>query len=212
MVKSISIVIPTLNRAELTREAIESCRRQTHLPNEILVVDNGSTDGSSDTNYGPLVRLISEPRQGAGFARSAGISASSSSHILFLDSDDLLEPEALELLSAISSTTNADVSFGALRNFQDVGKNRMFGKEAHYPTASTSLVKRTTFDKFAQFQGDNYSFLTWIEEIRNMSATFESLDQVVCLRRIHESNMGFSDESRDFYLNLVRSRLENRRA
>ena len=211
MVESISVIIPTLNRKELTLAAVESCLGQTRLPDEILVVDNGSDDGTSTADFGPSVRVLTEARTGAGFARLTGLGASSSSHVLFLDSDDLLVPSALETLVKVMSASRADIAFGALRNFQDTSNTRVFGKEAKHPSGSTCLISSSIFDRFGFFEGHNYSFLVWIEAVRNAGAYLVGTEEVVCLRRIHESNMGFSVESRAFYLSLVRRRLENRR-
>ena len=210
MLESIAVVIPTLNRLDMTFEAVESCRNQSMPPTEILVVDNGSDDGTLSADFGDGVRVLFEPSPGAGHARLKGLACSSASHIVFLDSDDLLLSNALEDLSKIATVTHADITFGQLQNFSDSPKGRSFGKQVLHPSGSTSLIRRDAFNKFGQFEGDNYSFAIWIEAVRTLGATFSSTSEVVALRRIHDSNMGLSEESRQFYLDLVRGRIENR--
>ena len=210
MLESIAVVIPTLNRLDMTFEAVESCRKQSMPPNEIIVVDNGSEDGTLSADFGAGVQVLLEPSPGAGHARLKGIECSSSSHVVFLDSDDLLLSNALEDLYKVAIATNAEITFGQFQNFSDSPKGRSFGKQVLYPSGSTSMIRRDAFEKFGHFKGDNYSFAIWIEAVRTLGATFSSTSEVVALRRIHDSNMGLSEESRQFYLDLVRGRIENR--
>lgn len=96
----ISVVIPAYNRARTLLEAIRSARAQSLRPYEIIVVDDGSDDGTAEMlqHYFPDVILVRLPgRRGACAARNAGITAASGSHIAFLDSDDSWLPEKLAL-------------------------------------------------------------------------------------------------------------------
>jgi hypothetical protein len=87
---SISVVIPAYNVEDCISRAIHSVLRQSHLPQEIVVVDDGSTDNTrcAANKFGGLVRVIGQSRTGAAQARNAGIRASSSEIIAFLDADD----------------------------------------------------------------------------------------------------------------------------
>ena len=97
---TIAIVIPAYNREWFVRTAIESALSQTVAADEIIVVDDGSTDRTREVvrSYGSLVRVISIENNGAGPSRprNVGIKAATSSHILFFDSDDSLEPTIVE--------------------------------------------------------------------------------------------------------------------
>src|SRR6266481_1321163 len=101
---NISVIIPTHNRAGLLQNAIESVLRQTYPVHEIIVVDDGSTDGtrtvvSKYENNRPgstmVVRYIFQEQQGVAAARNTGIENSTGDWLAFLDSDDLWLPEKL---------------------------------------------------------------------------------------------------------------------
>jgi glycosyltransferase involved in cell wall biosynthesis len=98
-VMTISVVIPAYNAAEYIGRAIDSVLAQTRRPDEIIVVDDGSTDDTTAVveTYGPPVRLIRQENGGASIARNTGINAATSEWIAFLDSDDEWLPEKLKL-------------------------------------------------------------------------------------------------------------------
>jgi len=101
----VSVVIPTYNRLHQTIAAIESVLAQTYPHLEIIVVDDGSTDGSGEpiqrfisqrTNESRQIGFFSQPNQGASIARNTGIAKAKGEYIAFLDSDDVWVPEKLE--------------------------------------------------------------------------------------------------------------------
>ncbi len=96
---SISVVIPTYNRRDFLAGCLESVFRQTALPDEIIVVDDGSTDGTSEwiAQTYPDIHLISQPNAGVSAARNAGIRLAKSNWIALLDSDDVWLPEKIGL-------------------------------------------------------------------------------------------------------------------
>jgi glycosyltransferase involved in cell wall biosynthesis len=96
----VSIIIPTWNRRHHVVEAIDSVLAQTYTDYEIIVVDDGSTDGTSDLlaqryRGRPLTCIIQQNR-GSSAARNAGIRAARGELLAFLDSDDLWLPRKLE--------------------------------------------------------------------------------------------------------------------
>jgi glycosyltransferase involved in cell wall biosynthesis len=92
----ISVVIPCYNAAATLAETVESALTQA-VEHEVIVVDDGSTDGSAAViaGFGARVRAISTPNRGASAARQTGAEAARGDYIQYLDSDDLLAPGAL---------------------------------------------------------------------------------------------------------------------
>jgi glycosyltransferase involved in cell wall biosynthesis len=103
---AVSVVIPTRNRARLLVRALESVIDQLDPPDEILVVDDGSTDETAAVvERFPGVRLIRMPPLGVSAARNRGVSIATSPFVAFLDSDDFWFPDHLERMkSAIVET------------------------------------------------------------------------------------------------------------
>lgn len=99
---SVAAVVPTYNRADLLGETLESILRQTRTPDEIIVVDDGSTDDTVSflSRYGAPVRCITIENSGDLVARNVGLRAAGSEIVAFCDSDDLWQPEYLSKLVA----------------------------------------------------------------------------------------------------------------
>ena len=97
-IEEISVIIPTYNRCDLLKRAINSVIKQTITPKEIIVVDNGSTDQTYQmvSSLFPEVDYFIEKKRGVSAARNKGILESKSKWIAFLDSDDAWKPTKLE--------------------------------------------------------------------------------------------------------------------
>jgi glycosyltransferase involved in cell wall biosynthesis len=108
---TVSVVIPAYNAARTVRQAVTSALEQSRNDLEVIVVDDGSTDGTADVvrNLGdPRLRLVSQENSGAAAARNAGTEAASGRWVAFLDADDLWLPTKLETqLGEIESTPGA---------------------------------------------------------------------------------------------------------
>jgi glycosyltransferase involved in cell wall biosynthesis len=98
----VSVVIPTYNRAAFTLQAIESVLEQSFPPQEIVVVDDGSTDETPEVLAGleGRVRYIRRRNGGIASARNTGVRHARGRYIAFLDSDDLWAPRRLEAMFA----------------------------------------------------------------------------------------------------------------
>lgn len=97
--RTVTAVIPTYNRAQLVQEALESVFAQTRPVDEIIVVDDGSTDNTPEVlkSYGDKIRYLRQVNQGAGPARNLGIREASGYFIALLDSDDLWLPDKTKI-------------------------------------------------------------------------------------------------------------------
>ncbi len=93
----VSVIIPTYNRADLVSDAIDSVLEQSYRHLEVIVIDDGSSDGTLDvlSRYGKRIGVISQSNAGPAAARNRGVIAARGDLIAFLDSDDLWLPEKL---------------------------------------------------------------------------------------------------------------------
>lgn len=95
----VSVIMPAYNTARYIREAIDSVLGQDYPAKELIVIDDGSTDGTLDLvrSYGDCVTLLTQQNQGSAVARNAGLAAARGDYIAFLDSDDVWLPGKLSL-------------------------------------------------------------------------------------------------------------------
>ena len=116
---AVSVIIPTFNRANFVRQAIESVLQQRFQDYELIVVDDGWTDETRAVveSLGPRVRYLHQSNQGAAAARNFGVRHACAPWIAFQDSDDLCAPDHLESL------------YGYVRDHQGYGM--VFGNGAY---------------------------------------------------------------------------------
>ena len=102
----VSLIIPTHNRADLVGEAIESALGQTYPTREVIVVDDGSTDGTLAVlaRYGNAIRTVRTANRGCAAARNTGVSLARGTYLAFVDSDDVAPPDKLALQVPVLET------------------------------------------------------------------------------------------------------------
>jgi glycosyltransferase involved in cell wall biosynthesis len=108
----VSIIIPCFNAEEFISDAINSALQQTYPAVEVIVIDDGSTDGSLDVirSFGDSTRWETGPNRGGNAARNRGIELARGYYIQFLDADDLLETSKLEKqIARIKNKENTSV-------------------------------------------------------------------------------------------------------
>lgn len=121
---SISIVIPAYNVENYITAALDSVEKQSVLPDEVILIDDGSTDETLKIarNFKLSIpyQVVSIKNQGQGNARNLGISLSSSEYIYFFDSDDLLKKDFIgSIKKQILSNNNPDIIFFSGESFND---------------------------------------------------------------------------------------------
>jgi glycosyltransferase involved in cell wall biosynthesis len=142
----VSTVIPVYNRGAMLREAVASVLAQTWRPIEIVIVDDGSTDGETvrvahelADRYPDIVRVLSRTNAGPGVARQTGLAATRGEFIQFLDSDDLLLPEKFSLqVAGLRADPQAGISYGKTYS-------RHNGLRSPVPSQRSSEKHRTIF-------------------------------------------------------------------
>ena len=118
----VSTIIPVYNRAALLTEAVESVLSQSYRPIEVIIVDDGSTDDTSEVcdelqrRHKEEIRVLRQPNAGPGPAREAGRKLARGEFIQYLDSDDVLLPEKFRLQTeGLKAHPECGVSYGKTR-------------------------------------------------------------------------------------------------
>ena len=134
----ISVVIPCFNAERWIERAIKSIICQQAVNAEIMVVDDGSTDGSCDVvaGFGDRVLLERGAHRGACIARNRGMTLSGGSFVLFLDADDYLDPDAIS--AWLKHTEAADIVLGQFVRERDGIREK--GNEIETPKDAVSLL------------------------------------------------------------------------
>lgn len=117
-----SVVIPSYNRVHLLARTLDSVWQQRFTDYEVIVVDDGSTDGTLEylRNLGDRVRTVQQVNGGPGAARNAGVRAASGKYVALLDSDDLWFPWTLDIFArAIAEFREPSIVGGQLAEFVD---------------------------------------------------------------------------------------------
>ena len=119
----ISIIIPCYNHERFLPDAIESALAQRRVNVEVVVVDDGSTDGSAAVAERYPVRLVRQPNRGLSAARNAGLRASRGDLVIFLDADDRLYPEAATAaVDAFRRSPSAMLALGRCQLIDEDGR------------------------------------------------------------------------------------------
>jgi GT2 family glycosyltransferase len=129
-----SVVIPTYNRVHLLARTLDSVWRQNFTDFEVVVVDDGSNDGTQDylRSLGDRIRIVQQANGGPGAARNAGVRAASGKYVALLDSDDLWFPWTLNMFAlAIAQFREPSIVGGELAEFVDEEQLRSI-REAPY--------------------------------------------------------------------------------
>ncbi|MDZ7689381.1 MAG: glycosyltransferase family A protein [Halobacteriales archaeon] len=204
----VSTVVPTFDRRDLLEQAVESVRLQTYEPVECIVVDDGSTDGTSEyldsLDYDEMTVVRHEENHGQSVARNEGIKAANGEYVLFLDSDDILYPCAAESLVSAVEGSSEDV-VGAFASAKLVNHRGRVKKrtvpagrmdEASLENAnaiggiSCTLFRRTVledvggFDESLPRRVDVDLYLKILDE-----HALYGFDEFCCERRIHDEGL-----------------------
>ena len=106
----VSVVINNYNYEPYLAEAVDSALAQTYAELEVIVVDDGSTDGSLELlrQYGDRIRVVTQKNQGQAAALNSGFNESTGAWVLFLDADDTLNADAVQSLVSIATTLSPE--------------------------------------------------------------------------------------------------------
>lgn len=133
MEKLLSIIVPVYNTGKYIRQCIESIRGQSLKDIEILLVDDGSTDGSEKIcdEYGSLdsrIRVFHQKNQGPIASRALGVEKAQSKYVTFVDSDDFVEKKSFEMAVSDIEKGIDVISFGIVRYFDEDNKKNSLSR------------------------------------------------------------------------------------
>ncbi|HXK57940.1 MAG TPA: glycosyltransferase family A protein [Gammaproteobacteria bacterium] len=167
MSDSISVVVPTFNRSGTLRRALQSIARQTRAPDQIIVVDDGSTDDTRQmvTSRFPQAIYLHQPNRGVSSARNLGINSASGEWIALLDSDDEWLPgklsAQLELLGSLPDYRichTEEIWIRSGRRVNQMKKHTKCGGDIFLRclplcviSPSSALIHRSLFDRIGLF-------------------------------------------------------------
>ncbi len=204
----ISVIIPVYNGEKYLAEAIESVLDQNYCPIEVIVVDDGSTDGTADVawSFSESVHFIYQPNQGVAVARNTGIKNSSGELIAFLDADDLWAHNKLNVqVDCLLMHPNIGYILGRQQNFLELGIDKPFWlrKEHllndHVGFLPTLMIRRRIFDKVGLFNPDYIisSDVEWFSRVKDVSIPMMVVPEIVLYRRIHDTNLSYQSKAGD---------------
>lgn len=214
----ISVIIPVYNCADFLPEAIESVLAQTCPPAEIIVVDDGSMDGSAEVaaRYAPRVRVLAQPNGGAGSARNLGVRNAGRPLLAFLDADDVWLPDKLQRQMSAMETGEYDMVFGRVEVFRD---ETIGGDDGRAPQVyegmhvGAMLIRREAFDRVGEFPTNVRigEFIDWYARAQDCGLRPLSLPETMVRRRLHHHNLTRGQEdTRAAYFDVLREALRRR--
>jgi glycosyltransferase involved in cell wall biosynthesis len=210
---TISVVIPVFNGAGFIEEAIESVLRQSRKVDEILVVDDGSTDRTVQIvkRYADKVELLTQANAGPAVARNRGIRFASGNYIALLDADDVMLPDRIRLQSAqLDDSPEIDIVLGKQILFRQGEAPSEISASGDLDSRirvgfvpSAALIRRGAFEVHGTFPEDQRigDFLRWLNQAQQAGCRCSMLDTPVVLRRVHKTSL--SRSAGPGYANLV---------
>lgn len=222
----ISVMIGVYNGAPYLADAIESVFAQTYRPFELIVVDDGSTDGSGDVakGYGDALIYAYQENAGNGAARNHAVRLASGELFAFLDADDRFVPDKLERQwAALEADPMLDIVFGHVREFvspelteeQRASVRPPAPQPAPWTAPNLMLIRRDSFQRVGPFSETVRVGVTVDWYARAMEERLRStmLPEVLLERRLHTQNNGLRErDSRSQYLHVLKASLDRRRA
>jgi len=228
----ISCIVPAFNSERYLGEALDSILAQTYRPIEIIVVDDGSTDGTRDVaaRYGDQVRYLWQPNAGPPQARNRGLTAATGDFVAFLDADDLWHPEKLERqMARFDARPELEL---CVTHLQRVWTPEVEHERAHFEghrvaavvpgyVTQTLLARQALFESVGRFDtsrrvGDP---LDWFLRAGERGVVTELLPDLLVYQRMHASNLSVEPGTRrmtspmqDALLQVVKASLDRRRA
>lgn len=190
------------NAERYVAQALDSILAQTAPPDEIIAIDDGSSDGTPDVlrQFATRVRIIHQPNYGVSHALNVAITESTGDALAFLDCDDVWLPDKLKIQSAaLSSEKELEAVFGFVQQFVSPDLNVEIAQKYIVPDApqpgiskNSMLIHRRAFERIGRFneQLATSDFVEWYARANVLGLRWRMLPELVALRRHHPNNAG----------------------
>lgn len=197
----ISVIIPVYNTERYIAEAIRSVLAQGYSNLEIIVVNDGSTDGTAGVlaSFGDSIRVITQDNHGQAHARNRGLREAKGSIIGFLDGDDMWPADHISATLPFLVEADYDFVRGMVQYVRDVDTDHETRTEKIYMDAlvGAGLYKRTVIDTVGLFdetmrQGEDFD---WHVRISEGNFKEKRIEDVMLFYRRHENNITNSKET-----------------
>jgi glycosyltransferase involved in cell wall biosynthesis len=219
----ISVIVPLYNTEKYIDEALQSLLHQTYKIDQIIVIDDGSTDkGAEIVKKYPQIELYQQENQGLKKTLNIGLSKATGDYIGFLDADDRWKLDKLEIqLNHLQNNPSLDMVFGRSTRFKMILDEK--GEEQEelldYVKAvylSGGLYRKTVFERIGRFSTDSklHNFIDWFGRVKDAKLSILEIENVICERRIHGNNMGIvnKDKQREEYFATLKAALDRKRS
>ena len=222
----VSCVIPVYNGARYLAEALDSVLAQTHRPLEVIVVDDGSTDGSAElaARYRDPVRVVRQTHRGLAATRNAGVRSAAGDFVAHLDADDLWMPEKLaRQLARFRERPEIDLGLSRFQNFWVPELADEARRYQDHPLAQpmggyfvdTLLTRRSLFETVGEFDTREglASDTLWCARAVERGAIVDVLPDVLVRRRFHTANVSRQAGPGRFepFARFIKARLDSQR-
>lgn len=222
----VSVIIPVYNGEAHIAAALESVLTQDVESLEVIVIDDGSTDGSARIakSYGPRVKYHYQPNRdlGVSAARNKAVSLAEGEYLSFLDADDVWADGKLRLqVEALEEDPELDMVFGVVQQFYSPEMTEEQRAQVRYTNevipgyiAGTMLISREAFDRVGPFATTFRvgEFIDWYAKAKDCGLKERMLPEILLSRRIHDNNMGIRDRDHQHdYLHVLKASLNRRR-
>jgi glycosyltransferase involved in cell wall biosynthesis len=222
----ISCIVPVFNGEKYLAEALDSILAQTYRPLEIIVADDGSTDGTAAAvaEYGSQICYLKQSNAGPATARNLGLSVARGDFVAFLDADDLWHPEKLERQAArFRARPELDYCVTHAKNFwipelseeHDKFRDHRIAKALPAYVTGSLLVRRELLTRVGFFDpslghGDSMELFL---RATDHGAVGELMSDVLLYRRLHHTNRirQLAAASRNEFLQIIKTSIDRRR-
>jgi glycosyltransferase involved in cell wall biosynthesis len=221
---AVTAAIPVHNGEAYLAQAIESVLGQGRACEQVIVVDNDSTDRSAEIalGFGSAVEVVFEPRRGIGPARNAALRAARGDYVAFLDADDLWDEAKTGLqLAAFEADPELQLVFGQVRQFvsPDLGAEEARGLSVPADPQpglyiGAMLASRTAIETVGAWPEEVRvsDGLTFLLRARELGLKQAMLAETVTLRRVHGGNHSLLNRGeRTEFARLLKRSLDRRR-